>query len=157
MTDPAVPDSRACAWSWRVLTGIPMSHHSRCPVGQSSCSPAWGLAMPLLHASLRGEDLPPLTPLVSSLGGSCFSENKYILGLPENRGRGANPETVAPACSAPPSRPGSGPGHQQRTQPVVRVTAVVPSCWRLDAHTSRERTRADLWGVPEAPPDCSLP
>ena len=149
MTDPTVPDSRAGAWSWRVLPGIPTSHHSHCPGGRSSCAP-------LLHASPRGEDLPPFTPLVSSLGGNCFSQNKYILGLPENRGRGASPETVAPACPAPPSHLGS------RAWPPAE-DAACGACHgrgpvrRLDAHTSQEQTRADLWGVPEAPPDCSLP
>ena len=40
---------------------------------------------------------------------------------------------------------------------MVCVMAIVLSYWRLDAHISWEQTLADLWGVPEAPPDCSLP
>lgn len=40
---------------------------------------------------------------------------------------------------------------------MVRVMTIVLSYWRLNAHTSQEQTWADLWGVSEAPPECSLP
>ena len=93
MTDQTSPDSGARAWLWRVLTGIPRSHHSHGSAGQSSCSRARGLATPLHLASLHGKNVPPFAPLVPSLGGSWFSQNKHIMGLPENRGHGANPET----------------------------------------------------------------
>lgn len=51
---------------------------------------------------------------------------------------------MAPACSAPPSRPGSRawPPAEDAARGACHGRGPVR---RLDAHTSREQTRADLW------------